>query len=365
MTSREYQVAMMLLFIGFISMQIPSNIYLTRGRPSIYLPVCMTIWGAISALGGVVHNAAGLYAIRFFLGIFEAPFCVGCLFLISSWYTRAEMGLRSAFLLSAPMFAHAFCPIVAAAISQQLDGARGIDDWRFLYIIGGAVTVVVAIFAAFILPDFPSNTRWLSEEERIVAQWRMVCDVGQVDANDQTWQRGLRTTFTDLKVWVFAFMFLFLAIGASLHNFFPSVVETLGFGKTTTLWLSAPPYVLGMFMVVLNSWHADHVGNASFYIIALATVATIGFFLFIFLETGTESGKWARYAATFLMIAGAHAANPIVLAWTQKTLLRPRVKRAGALAVVNATGAFSQVCRMSILVPINPPSSPIYALQPT
>jgi hypothetical protein len=55
-------------------MQIPSNIFLAQLRPSLYLPACMAAWGLLSTLTGVVHNAAGLYACRFFLGFVEAAF---------------------------------------------------------------------------------------------------------------------------------------------------------------------------------------------------------------------------------------------------------------------------------------------------
>lgn len=344
MNPNQYRNAMMLLFVGYISMQVPSNMYLVKGRPSMYLPACMAAWGVISALAGLVRNAAGLYAVRVFLGFMEAPFCAGCLFLISSWYTRAEMGFRSALLLSAPMFAHGFSPIIAGAIAENIDGALGIEDWRWLFIIGGTATVTVAIFAAFILPDFPFNTRWLSKKERAVAERRLIVDAGQVDVDNRSWKDGFITTVRDSRVYGFAFMYFFLAVGSSLHNFFPSVVETLGFNQVTTLWLSAPPYAFGIFVVVLNSWYADRVGNDSSFIIGSAAMGMIGFLLFLLLETATTTGRWSRYAATFLMISGVHAANPIVLAWTQKTLVRPRMKRACTVALVNATSSLAQVC---------------------
>ena len=44
-----------------------------------------------------------------------------------------------------------------------------------------------------------------------------------------------------------------------------------------------------------------------------------------------------------LMVGGGHGANAVVLAWTQKTMLRPRIKRAAAVAFVNAFGNVSQV----------------------
>jgi hypothetical protein len=63
-----------LLFVGYVLMQIPSNIFLAQMRPSIYLPTVMAVWGMLSALVGAVHNASGLYALRFLLGFVEAAF---------------------------------------------------------------------------------------------------------------------------------------------------------------------------------------------------------------------------------------------------------------------------------------------------
>jgi hypothetical protein len=51
----------------------------------------------------------------------------------------------------------------------------------------------------------------------------------------------------------------------------------------------------------------------------------------------------ARYFAMVLMIAGGHGADAVVIAWVAKTMLRPRMKRAAAVAFVNACGNVAQV----------------------
>ena len=68
------------------------------GRPSIYLPCCMMIWGTISCLTGVTTGFVGALLTRFFLGFVEAAFFPGALFLLSKWYTRKELGVRTALL---------------------------------------------------------------------------------------------------------------------------------------------------------------------------------------------------------------------------------------------------------------------------
>jgi len=79
-------------------MQIPSNLILMRGRPSLYLPGCMAAWGIVSGLTACVHDYKGLVVVRFFLGFVEAPYFPGALFLLSTWYTRKELALRTSIL---------------------------------------------------------------------------------------------------------------------------------------------------------------------------------------------------------------------------------------------------------------------------
>lgn len=44
----QYQTSVSILFVGYVLMQIPSNLYLNKvGKPSIYLPTAMVIWGKI------------------------------------------------------------------------------------------------------------------------------------------------------------------------------------------------------------------------------------------------------------------------------------------------------------------------------
>lgn len=53
---------------------------ITRIRPSIYLPACVAIWSCVSAATAAATSYGGLVAVRFFLGIVEAPFFPGVSF---------------------------------------------------------------------------------------------------------------------------------------------------------------------------------------------------------------------------------------------------------------------------------------------
>ena len=69
-------------------------------RPGIYLPCCAFLWSGVSAATAGTTNFGSLIAVRFILGIVEAPLFPGAVYLMSCWYTRAELALRTAILYS-------------------------------------------------------------------------------------------------------------------------------------------------------------------------------------------------------------------------------------------------------------------------
>jgi hypothetical protein len=171
-----------------------------------------------------------------------------------------------------------------------------------------------------------------------VAEWRLISDAGQVDEDDERWSYGFKMAFNDWRLYVFALIFLCIQVASATSNFFPAVVKTLGFSTVNTLLLTVPPYMLGLVVSIANNWSADRFQNSSFHAIWPMVVAIIGFVV-----AAATLNIGARYFAMVLMVAGGHGSNAVVLAWTQKTMLRPRIKRASAVAFVNAFGNISQV----------------------
>lgn len=66
-------------FVGYLVGQVPSNILLTRLKPSRYIPAAIFIWGGISICMAAVHGYAGIICVRIFLGFAESPFFPGAL----------------------------------------------------------------------------------------------------------------------------------------------------------------------------------------------------------------------------------------------------------------------------------------------
>ncbi|KAK5044782.1 hypothetical protein LTR84_010438 [Exophiala bonariae] len=333
----QYATCLSILYVGYILMQVPSNILINRiSRPSTYISAAMLLWGLISTLSGCTHNFAGMVAIRFFIGFVEAAFLPGALLILSKWYTKRELTTRNAILFCGNLISNAFSALVGAAVLSNMEGTLGHRAWRWLYWIEGAVTMLIAIVAAFILPDLPHNSRGFTQEERDIAVLRMTEDVGEADADsaDQSPFAGLIMVVKDVKVYLMMLTFTAYVVGLSFNAFFPTLTQTLGFGYIPTLLMSSPPWAFSCIVSIINAWHADRTQEKFWHIVGPIVGGLVGFVISM-----STLNVAARYVALFLQ-ASAYAGFIVFYSWISSSFPRPPAKRAVAIAMVNA---FSQL----------------------
>ncbi|KAH7915560.1 major facilitator superfamily domain-containing protein [Hygrophoropsis aurantiaca] len=337
LVGQQYSTVISILFVGYIIMQIPSNMFLNWiGRPSLYLPGCMIIWGMISVLTGVTTNYTGAVLSRFFVGFMEAAFFPGALFLISRWYKRDEVGFRTSILYCGSLISNGWGALIASGILADMQGVLGHAAWRWLFYIEGGITIFIAICAIFILPDFPHNTRWLTPEERELAITRLQEDLvldTEEDINASP-VKGLRMALADWKVWWFAIAAISQLIAQSFFIFFPTLSATMGFDTTVSLLLCAPPWVFTALLAFAVSRYSDMKKNRFVFIAISEIVGIIGFII-----AACSMNIAARYISLFLM-AQTYAGLVCFYAWMSNTFPRPPAKRAVAIAFING---FSQL----------------------
>ncbi|KUL88948.1 hypothetical protein ZTR_03405 [Talaromyces verruculosus] len=315
LTGVQFDTCLSILYVGYCLFQIPSNLILSKLKPSLYLPTL---------------------TIRFILGVVEAPFFPGAIFLISSWYTKKEMAMRCAWLYAGNFLSNAFGSLIALGVIETLAGAHGLSSWRWLYIIDASMTVGVALLSIFILPNYPHNTRWLNPEERAVAIYRLFGDRGEMtdfeDANVGIWE-GFMQAARDYKTWIIAANHIFITTGAGLVVFFPTVVGTLGFSTRITYVLSAPPFLLAVVTTIYTCHRADISGQRSYYMVGTLGVVLVGL---IILASSLNTG--ARYFSLFLITSVMWVSYNCNLAWISDCMPRPIQKKAAAIGIVSMLG---------------------------
>lgn len=87
-----------------------------------------------------------------------------------------------------------------------MDGTAGLAGWRWLFLLEGIATAVVALLGFWLLPNTPLTTRWLSEREREIAHGRMERDKLSDDNGQASAMEGLKQACRDKRTWLFVLM---------------------------------------------------------------------------------------------------------------------------------------------------------------
>jgi len=328
LSDTQYQTCVSILFVGYILGQIPSNMFLTRTRPSRYMGLCMALWAVVSALTAMSKDFTGLLLTRFFLGLTEAPYYPGAVYILSLFYNRKEVATRIAILYTGNILATAFAGLIAAGIFHGMDGSLGLAGWKWLFILQGVVTFVIAIVGYFVLPDFPHNTKWLTEEERSLAHNRMELDTTSNQGNTST-MKGLKQAAKDPVVWLFCFMAHMHLAANGFKNFFPTVVKSLNFNTTLTLVLTCPPYLIAGAVTIAVSWSSGKFNERTWHITISKIVATIGF-----AASAATLDTAGRYVSMVIFTIGTYGVNSLILGWCGSVCGQTKEKKAVAIGMV-------------------------------
>ncbi|KAK2609099.1 hypothetical protein QQS21_002326 [Conoideocrella luteorostrata] len=337
----RYAWVLSIFFFGYLICEVPSNMILSRSKPSIFLPAIMLIWGALSALMSVSKTYGALLGFRFVLGCIEAGFFPGVLYYLSCWYTKAELGKRFGIFYTAAVLSGAFGGILAGAITEHLHDAHGIAGWRWLFIIEGVATVGVAMVAFFILLDYPSTSKRLSPKERNLAAIRIIQDGiangGHSDHRLSHWQAFVAAV-ADPRTYMFLVLFM-LDVGAgSISYFIPTITLTLGYDTVKAQYMTVPIYAVASVCVNILAWSSDRAQERRWHITGALVLGFVSSVICAAVQNAV-----ARYVMLCFLASGIWSALPLILSWTSNTVSLPPEKRAIVLALVNAFGNFSSV----------------------
>lgn len=82
-----------------------------------------------------------------------------------------------------------------------MSGVGGYGGWRWIFIIEGSATVVLAVTSYWFVPDWPETAKFLSPNEREILVRRLAEDAGRAKMNK--WSKSTsRRVFGDAKIWL-------------------------------------------------------------------------------------------------------------------------------------------------------------------
>ncbi|KAK1504364.1 major facilitator superfamily transporter [Colletotrichum costaricense] len=303
-TSRDFSLAVSMFFVGTAISDLFTNIGMRYIRPSVYLATAMIIWGIFATLQAVAGGPSGMFAIRFFLGIFEAAFISGAPYLTTVLYPRAEWGRRISVYLSATPLAGAFGGWVAYGVSNISNPL--IKHWQALFVIEGLVTILFGVACIWVLPDRPHNTHWLTPRERDVATWRMMRD-GNRTHGKVHWRTTAAQLTGDWRLWLNIAIYMGQVLQTyTIATFTPIIVATFGYDNIKAQLMTAPPYCVAFVMVFVVGWASDRGIATGLFQSFGSTMGIATGYLFPSTDGPSyKKGFWTLFAATCWTGVGA------------------------------------------------------------
>jgi MFS transporter, ACS family, pantothenate transporter len=175
MKGNDYNLLQTWFTVGYVLGNLPSQIIMTKIRPSIWLPTLELIWSVLVMIMASAKNVKTLYALRFFIGMLEASAYPGIISLLGNWYTPQELGKRSSIFIASSAVSQMFSGYLQAGLYSGMDGKHGLRAWQWLFIFDGIISIPVAVFGYIAVPDSPTNSkaRWLKPHQKEMAIARM------------------------------------------------------------------------------------------------------------------------------------------------------------------------------------------------
>lgn len=337
--------------IGAVLGQIPFFFLLTYIPIHWLLPFLDVAWGIFTLLQYRVTSFAELAAYRFLVGWFEAAFFpvmhylfgmssqaspnVGSfLTLVGSWYRGDEIGRRGGVFYVGLSLGTLTAGLIQAGASSRLHGVRGLEGWRWMYIICAVITIPVGILGYFVLPGTPDqpNRRVLTQHDIDVGEQRLK-RAGHQSHGKMKW-RDLKKVILRPQFWGIILVDVlfwnsgihgssgsFLLWIKSLNRFSPARVNELG--------TIAP--ALGIFYTLFVCFASDLVLGPAWAITMAHTWNIIGLIILVVWRV-PEAALWFAFSTIY----SAYSMSSVFHGWVNAQLRASPAERSFTLVLINA-----------------------------
>ncbi|KXJ93592.1 retrograde regulation protein 2 [Microdochium bolleyi] len=347
MTAFDYSITLTLFSVAYAVFEIPSNWVMKHYvRPSVWLAFLLFAWGVVTIAFFAVQNYATVLAPRLLIGVFEAGFFPGIVYLITIWYSHNERAFRIALVIAFCNLAGAFGGSISYGIGH-INGAARLQGFRWLFIIEGIITVLSVLPTLLILPDYPARAKFLTAEDRQLAEDRLKDRGGGYNREHASRHELIETFFNPRMLAHYCAYIANVTLQGSFTFFAPTIVTGLGYASVQAQLMTVPPWVVGFCIAITMSYTADRYDARGWHIAGLSIAGGVGWLTAGLLPSTAYA---ARYGCLCLAAAGAFPCAPSMTNWvtcnTPSLLTIPM-----AIAIHNSCAGIGQIIAQWIWKP--------------
>jgi MFS transporter, ACS family, tartrate transporter len=322
-----YSLGAGIFFLGYTLLEIPSNVILARVGARLWIARIMITWGLVSAGMMLVRSVTAFYVLRFSLGAAEAGFFPGIIYCLTRWFPRRDRARAIAGFMTAVVVAGIIGGPVSGVL-LSLDGRGGLAGWQWLFVVEGLPAVVLGLVVLRVLPEQPSDARWLTRAEQEALTARLA-----EEAVAASTVQSIRGALTSGRVWLLAAVYFTIPVALYAMAFWlPTIIRSAGGGSDlNTGLLAAIPYCVAAAGMVIIGRHSDRTGERRWHIALSAIGGGAAFAL-----TGLVHGVAPSIAMLSIGMLGlASMLGPF---WAFATSFLGGIGAAAGIALVNSVG---------------------------
>ncbi|KAF2019797.1 allantoin permease [Aaosphaeria arxii CBS 175.79] len=297
---------------GYLFWAMPANYLIQRLPVSKYTGTMILIWSILLCCHVAAKNYAGMLALRFLLGMFEASISPAIMNIVSMFYTREEQPLRMCVFLAF----NGMATMVGALLGFGLGHVESstIKSWQLIFLVIGLINFVWSWVFLWVMPDSPSSARFLTHKQRIVAIDRIASNMIGVKTKQFQFSQAIEALL-DIKV--HCLMLIGMGCGVingGVSNFASSLIKGFGFSGINATLLQLPTGAFEFFLVPLCGLAAGYFKDSRCIILALICLPPLGGLIGIRLTSLDH--RWSLVGCTWLQyLIGA----PVILSWNLLT----------------------------------------------
>ncbi|AXB46321.1 MFS transporter [Amycolatopsis albispora] len=338
LTATVFGFASGIFFLGYLLLEVPSNLALHRFGARRWMARIMITWGVVATAMAFVPNATTLVILRFLLGVAEAGFFPGIILYLTFWFPAAQRAKAVAMFMAAVPISSAVGSTVSGLLISGGEGVFGLAGWRFMFLVEGIPAILLAFVTWFYLTDRPEKAKWLTESER---EWLSSTLTAERESTEQKHHWPLRKALTHPRILMLAFVYFGIAYGLYALGFFlPTIISGfkqqfgVQFSITETGLITAIPYVVGAVVMVLWARHGDRTGERTWHVAIPMLVGGAAIPVALYLGNPIMAMVAVTICAT-----GVCSALPTF--WALPSTFLSGAAAAGGIAMINSLGNIS------------------------
>ncbi|GAA5844044.1 hypothetical protein JCM11251_003008 [Rhodosporidiobolus azoricus] len=314
MTGYDYNILLTAFYVSYVVFEFPCQMLNKWAGPGRSIPVLSFCFGLLTFAVAYCETFGAVVAVRFLLGIAEGAIFPGIAFYLSRFYRKDELGFRLACYLVCTPLAGAFGGLLASGFLKVNPIGR-VHSWRLIFFCEGIISMGIGIMAWFLMPDRPEKCRWLSEEERALAEARIKSEnVGQTDVIDTLQRKVMLQGVFNPTTLAVSLIFLLNNITVQGVGFFlPTIIRTI-YPDRSTIELqlrTVPPYVVGAAMVLASGYLSFKTKKRALYMLFAAPPMAVGYAMYL-----ATMNPQVRYTAAFMVAIGAFCFGSLCNTWS-------------------------------------------------